>query len=190
VGVSDLVGVDRQAGQVNGVWWKGVVGKPTSSSLVWSSRRLNPVLTSRRQVSMMAKGKKGGDDGKGKGKGKGGAPGAAPAGEKEPKMKKLNTDVTGKDPAEIIENLKEKMSKTVENTREALGAIRLLSPSPPRPHYPVAFPFSSLENGGVGWVEIQTHAWKGEVSYVRFTVFGFRGFGQLTHGGGDGGEGR
>ena len=71
---------------------------------------------------MMAKAKKQAKGGKGKGGG--GAPGAAPAGEKEPKMKKMNTDVTGADPKEIITNLKDKMSKTVENTREALGAIR------------------------------------------------------------------
>jgi hypothetical protein len=71
---------------------------------------------------MMAKAKKQAKGGKGKGGG--GAPGAAPAGEKEPKMKKMNTDVTGADPQEIITNLKDKMSKTVENTREALGAIR------------------------------------------------------------------
>ncbi|MGB1601588.1 MAG: ribosome recycling factor [Promethearchaeia archaeon] len=45
-------------------------------------------------------------------------------------MKKENTDVTGEDPQEIIANVKDKMSKTVENTREALGAIRTGRPSP------------------------------------------------------------
>ena len=76
-----------------------------------------------------AKNKKGG-----KGEAKAGkdkqAPGAMPAGEKAPKMKKENTDVTGEDPQEIIANVKDKMGKTVENTREALGAIRTGRPSP------------------------------------------------------------
>jgi len=87
-------------------------------------------LRSRRpDVSMMAKKDKNKKD-EGGGKGKKQAPGAMPEGEKAPKMKKENTDVTGADPKEIIVNLKEKMSKTVENTREALGAIRSGRPSP------------------------------------------------------------
>ena len=80
-----------------------------------------------------AKNKKGG-----KGEAKAGkdkqAPGAMPAGEKAPKMKKENTDVTGEDPQEIIANVKDKMGKTVENTREALGAIRV-DPEARRGHW-------------------------------------------------------
>ena len=91
------------------------------------------LLDGRRRSSVAldakAKNKKGG-----KGEAKAGkdkqAPGAMPAGEKAPKMKKENTDVTGEDPQEIIANVKDKMGKTVENTREALGAIRTGRPSP------------------------------------------------------------
>jgi len=82
---------------------------------------------SHRAVSMMAKGKKGGG---GKEKKEKVAPGAAPAGEKAPKMKQENADIAGVDRKEIMKNLDEKFSKTVENTREALGAIRTGRPSP------------------------------------------------------------
>lgn len=42
----------------------------------------------------------------------------------------VDTDVKGADVKTITKNVKEKMSKTIENTREAMGAIRTGRPSP------------------------------------------------------------
>jgi len=87
-------------------------------------------------VVMMAskdKNKKDKKDGKpGKSGGKM-APGAvAPEDDDEERvvMKKVDTDVKGATTKEILALVKEKMAKTVENTRDALGAVRTGRPSP------------------------------------------------------------
>jgi len=73
---------------------------------------------------MMAKAKKGG-----KGK-KGGGGGGGDSQVETIVVKKVDTAVNGADTKTVVKNVKEKMSKTVENTREALGAIRTGRPSP------------------------------------------------------------
>ena len=42
----------------------------------------------------------------------------------------IGTEVKGADTKTILKNIEEKMAKTLENTREALGAIRTGRPSP------------------------------------------------------------